>query len=169
MAKDFGDILTQWEAKTAKPFGKKRIAKLKTVKSKENQAIKPKAKTSSIKQKQEAWLQKYGVIDKDAEAKYSQKQKNFVRPEKIKIDDKIDLHGMTEKEAESALHSFFMQALSKGFKKVLIIHGKGNHSKDEPVLKKLVQRFIEKNPNAGRSGRAKAENGGSGATWVILK
>lgn len=174
MAKDFGDILNQWEAETAKPFGKKRITKIKKAESEKRKTEKleekpSKRKTLSINQKQEIWLRKYGVINKDAEAKQPQRLQSFVRPEKLKIDDTIDLHGMTEKEAELALHSFFMQALSKGFKKVLIIHGKGNHSKDEPVLKKLVQRFLEENPNAGRSGKEKAENGGSGATWVMLK
>jgi DNA-nicking Smr family endonuclease len=53
--------------------------------------------------------------------------------------------------------------------KVLLIHGKGNHSEGEAVLKRAVLQFIEKCPYAGESGQPNVELGGNGATWVLLK
>ncbi|MBQ1862064.1 MAG: Smr/MutS family protein [Clostridia bacterium] len=56
-------------------------------------------------------------------------------------------------------------------RKILVIHGKGNHTKGtDPVLGELVRKFIQSNPYCGMSGHPKSrEDGGSGATWIILK
>jgi len=86
-----------------------------------------------------------------------------------KPDAELDIHGQTRDEAWLALEMFFNRAREKEFEKVLIIHGKGNHSANEPVLKRLVMDFIERCPFAGESGRGKASAGGEGATWVLLK
>jgi DNA-nicking Smr family endonuclease len=67
------------------------------------------------------------------------------------------------------LETFFSDARAKEFEKVLIIHGKGNHSEGDSVLKRVVMDFIEHCPFAGESGRGKASAGGEGATWVLLK
>ena len=80
----------------------------------------------------------------------------------------IDLHGLTREEALIGLNTFFEDSLSKGFEKVLIIHGKGNHS-DEGVLGDLTRRFIEKCSFAGETVYNPAREGGKGATWVIFK
>jgi DNA-nicking Smr family endonuclease len=85
------------------------------------------------------------------------------------LDGRIDLHGMNSAEAESALRAFIDESLRTGRRKVLIVHGKGHHSKDEPVLKRLVRELLEVHPRAGMRGEAKARDGGSGATWVVLK
>jgi DNA-nicking Smr family endonuclease len=86
-----------------------------------------------------------------------------------KPDAELDIHGQTRDEAWQALETFFNHAREKELEKVLIIHGKGNHSVDEPVLKRVVMDFIERCPFAGESGRGKASTGGEGATWVLLK
>jgi len=86
-----------------------------------------------------------------------------------KPDAELDIHGQTRDEAWLALETFFNNAREKELEKVLIIHGKGNHSADEPVLKRVVMDFIERCPFAGESGRGKASAGGEGATWVLLK
>jgi len=86
-----------------------------------------------------------------------------------KPDAELDIHGQTRDEAWLALETFFNNAREKELEKVLIIHGKGNHSADEPVLKRVVMDFIERCPFAGESGRGKASTGGEGATWVLLK
>lgn len=166
MKDTFGDVLAQWEANTAKPYGKKKIAKDRR-QNKINE--KNPEKINSINQIQEAWLRKYGVFDKDAEFEQNSEPKNYIKPEKLKIEAEIDLHGMTSDEAETALEAFFADSVARNYKKVLIIHGKGNHSANEPILKKLVQSFIERNKHAGKSGNEKALNGGGGATWVLLK
>jgi len=89
-------------------------------------------------------------------------------------DDSIDLHGLTRDEAWAALETFFENSRRKGCEKVLIIHGKGSHQvnslpQSEGALKELSRRFIEACAFAGESGYSPAKEGGSGATWVILK
>jgi len=95
-------------------------------------------------------------------------------------DDSIDLHGLTRDEAWSALETFFEASRRKGCEKVLIIHGKGNHlsgglspgegtRQSEGALRDLSRSFIEACSFAGESGYSSAREGGSGATWVILK
>jgi len=88
-----------------------------------------------------------------------------------KPDASIDLHGFTSDEAWTALEMFFQDSRSKGLEKVMIIHGKGNHwsGGNEGTLKFLSRRFIEYCSFAGESGQNTARDGGSGATWVILK
>jgi len=86
-----------------------------------------------------------------------------------KPDSSIDLHGLTQDEAWDKLDNFFRISRSRGHEKVLIIHGKGNHSKNEGVLRELCRRYIEYCTFAGASGCNSASKGGSGATWVLLK
>ena len=88
----------------------------------------------------------------------------------------IDLHGLTKDDAWNSLELFFKDSYEKGFEKIQIIHGKGNHnaSNDErrpvdAVLKDLTRSFIENCPFAGESGYCSARDVGTGATWVIIK
>jgi DNA-nicking Smr family endonuclease len=81
----------------------------------------------------------------------------------------LDLHGLTGDEAYEAVMDFLQESAGKKLKKVLIIHGKGNHSSDEPVLKRVVKACLEASPHAGRSGHPGRVFGGTGATWVVLK
>lgn len=86
-------------------------------------------------------------------------------------DETIDLHGLSRNEAWDALAGFFDNAREKGFEKLLVIHGKGNHADHENsgVLKETVRNFIERCPFAGESGHNGASGGGAGSTWVLLK
>ncbi|MBO7430307.1 MAG: Smr/MutS family protein [Spirochaetia bacterium] len=96
-------------------------------------------------------------------------QQHSVGAKKLPVDGTLDLHGLTAAEAESKLGSFFAKARKAGWKKVLIIHGKGIHSKEEPVLKNVVMEFIKSSPIAGSHGIPGAAEGGSGAVWVAIK
>ena len=88
-------------------------------------------------------------------------------------DAAIDLHGLSSNEAWNALNAFFSESRQKGCEKVLIIHGKGNHLASSltnaGVLRDLSKRFIESCPIAGENGICSSREGGTGATWVILK
>jgi len=86
-----------------------------------------------------------------------------------KPDAQIDIHGKTRDEAWLALDAFFDDSKAKGLEKVLVIHGKGNHSTGDAVLKRVVMDFIEHCPFAGESGKGKASAGGEGVTWILLK
>ena len=89
-------------------------------------------------------------------------------------DATIDLHGLTRDEAWDALTAFFDNAKTRGLEKVLIIHGKGNHTGEGSqgqtgILKKLARNFIERCPFAGESGFSNNRLGGEGSSWVLLK
>ncbi|MEJ5188074.1 MAG: Smr/MutS family protein [Breznakiellaceae bacterium] len=121
-----------------------------------------------------AWLDVHGIEDKDKaldrlKEEVEEQQERRRRLLQKYPDATIDLHGCTRDEAWDALSLFFQQALREGAEKVLIIHGKGNHSPSEAVLIRTVRQFIERHPAAGTHGFAPPQWGGSGATWVILK
>ena len=83
---------------------------------------------------------------------------------------RIDLHQMTRDEAWSALESFVTSCVRRGLRKVLIIHGKGEHSHgSDPVLGPMVKSFIEQDQRLGLSGHPDRNHGGNGATWVIVR
>ncbi|MBO7517453.1 MAG: Smr/MutS family protein, partial [Spirochaetia bacterium] len=96
-------------------------------------------------------------------------QQHAVSAKKLPVDGTLDLHGLTAAEAESSLSIFFAKARKAGWRKVIVIHGKGIHSKEEPVLKKVVMDFIASSPMAGAHGIPGAAEGGSGAVWVAIK
>jgi DNA-nicking Smr family endonuclease len=88
---------------------------------------------------------------------------------KMAPQDSIDLHGMDSDSAEKALARFMSSARSRGLRKVLIIHGKGTHSPEGPVLRRVVHGYLQRCSFAGETGTPGRSQGGSGATWVILK
>jgi DNA-nicking Smr family endonuclease len=117
------------------------------------------------------WISVNGIQNKDVEEKDRQDgaQEKRRRLRNKKPDAELDIHGKTRDEAWQELDVFFNNAREKGFEKILVVHGKGNHSQGEAVLKRVVMDFIERCPFAGESGRGKAASGGEGATWVLLK
>jgi len=117
------------------------------------------------------WEMSNEIFDKDMETGKTEsspaERRNRLRNKKP--DAQLDLHGLTRDQAWLALDNFFNDSKNKGLEKLLIIHGKGNHSTGEAILKRCVMDFIERCPFAGESGRGKAASGGEGATWVLLK
>jgi DNA-nicking Smr family endonuclease len=157
---DFGDILDAWDKQTARA-GKKR-GKITNDGKEEQQSVDPIT----------AWLRVNGVYDKDAESLEAGEQRPAVRRRRLRMkrpEATLDLHCLTWDEAWAAMEAFFKESRRRELEKVLLIHGKGNHSQGDAVLKRAVIQFIEKHPYAGESGQAAAELGGSGATWVLLK
>ena len=104
---------------------------------------------------------------KDWEPGQSEVQKK--NPRYLPVEDVLDLHGMTVQQAEAVTSAFLKQSKQGGMKKVLIIHGKGNHSAQGGVLKNWLLRFLDEQPCAGARGTGRKEHGGSGALWVVLK
>ncbi|MDR1576202.1 MAG: Smr/MutS family protein [Treponema sp.] len=155
---NFEDILNQWERQNA-AGGKKAGA---------GEAVPepaPQEKAGAM----DIWLRRNGVYDKDAtvedDTRGAVERRRRLRAKKP--DAELDIHGLTRDEAWEALQVFFDTARKEGLEKLLVIHGKGNHSSGEAVLKRTVREFIERCPFAGESGQAKA--GAGGATWVLLK
>lgn len=118
-----------------------------------------------------AWLNRHEVYDKDADGETDRLRPGELRRRLLRKrpDAVIDLHGLTQHEAWTALDAFFQDARRRGFEKVSVIHGKGNHSLGEGVLKQVVKQYLERSPVAGERGHGNAEDGGAGATWVLLK
>ncbi len=167
---DFGDILAQWEQQTQKPYGKKQLKKDARNNGNTNKENADNKKTIDA---MELWLRRYGTYDKDAESGEEAAAENRGRYKKrlqtMRPQAEIDLHGMTTEQAYDSLTAFFNEAVRKQYKKVMIIHGKGNHSQGEAVLQPFVKQFLEDHPHTGQTGHPKARDGGSGSTWVILK
>ncbi|MCL1993334.1 MAG: Smr/MutS family protein [Spirochaetes bacterium] len=115
----------------------------------------------------DAWVHAYKKDESDYKSSRNSGLRRRLRSKKP--DDVLDIHGLTRDEAWLSLENFFSKAKNSAFEKVLVIHGKGNHSNGDAVLGRIVREFIEKCPYAGESGQEKASAGGSGATWILLK
>lgn len=186
---DMGDILAQWDniqsdkVKKQKESGKNTVSHKKAnAPTPEEKALakekafeaKLRAENSKEINPMELWLRRYGTIDKDklAEEQYErtkEQDRNYIL--NMKPEARLDLHGLHQDEARVKLDSFITDCCRKGLRKVIIIHGKGIHTTGtDPVLGELVRKFIEHDKRCGSSGHPKTkQEGGSGATWVILK
>lgn len=119
------------------------------------------------------WLDRYppgqqAVEDKDSEPKppVSEGRSIWLRraPQ-----DSVDLHGLVGREAREELARFIRSMRRRGLRKGLVIHGKGLHSSDGAVLGPVVREYLEMSTEVGEFGRAARKDGGSGATWFILR
>ncbi len=85
----------------------------------------------------------------------------------------LDLHGMTREEAKAAVEGFLRRSRQGGKRCVLLVHGRGTHSRDQlPVLKEALRTWLQTN----RFGRhvlafatARPVDGGAGAVYVLLR
>jgi DNA-nicking Smr family endonuclease len=86
------------------------------------------------------------------------------------VDAEIDLHGMTGAEAKAALREFILEAINRRMSCVRIIHGKGRRSGPRgPVLKNVVNQWLQRIDCIQAFGSARQVDGGSGAVYVLLK
>ncbi len=82
----------------------------------------------------------------------------------------LDLHGLTSDIALLRTREFLEKSRAEGLKKVSIITGKGNHSKDgKGVLQEVALSEIRLSGIVREAYNPKAIDGGSGAIWVIFK
>ena len=186
---DMGDILNQWDKyqaaqiKKQKESGKCTIshkkanaptAEEKALAAEKDFELKIQAENSKRINPMEMWLRRYGTIDKDKLAEQEQQisnqtDRNYLL--NMKPEARLDLHGLTQAQAQEKLDYFITDCLRRGIRKVIIIHGKGIHTTGtDPVLGSFVRKFIERDKRCGMSGHPKTkQEGGTGATWVILK
>jgi len=88
--------------------------------------------------------------------------------EKMESQATLDIHGMIAAEAGKAVQSSILRWWRKGIRRALIIHGKGKHSQGKAVLKPLVWDILEQHEKVADFGEARKNEGGAGATWLIL-
>ena len=95
---------------------------------------------------------------------------------------KLDLHGSSLIESNEMVKKFINECFNRGYKKLLIVTGKGIRSKsyDNPyvseklsVLKYSVPEFIKSDENlnnkVSRISKAEIKDGGEGAIYIFLK
>jgi len=114
------------------------------------------------------------VYDKD-----SAESLNYIQTNKTK---KIDLHGFSISKANEKVKLFLIKSYEEGYKKIIIITGKGSRSKvySDPyksdkmsILRYSVQNFIENEIDliniVKKISQADIKDGGEGAIYIFLK
>ena len=114
------------------------------------------------------------VHDKD-----SAESINYIQTNKTK---KIDLHGFSISKANEEVKFFLIKSYEEGYKKIIIITGKGSRSKtySDPyrsdkmsILRYSVQNFIENEIDLmsiiKKISQADVKDGGEGAIYIFLK
>ena len=111
-------------------------------------------------------------------------KENDLSQENIEIKKvlKLDLHGSSLNEANRKVKKFINESFNHGYRKLLIITGKGSRSKvDEnpyisekfSVLKYSVPEFIKNEENLNKKvmkiSTADKKHGGDGAIYIFLK
>ena len=112
-------------------------------------------------------------------AKESDILKKNIETNKVK---KLDLHGFSLIESNKIVKKFIIQSFNSGYKKLLVVTGKGSRSKsyDNPylseklsVLKYSVPEYIKNDENLinkiSRISTADVQDGGEGAICIFLK
>lgn len=85
------------------------------------------------------------------------------------VDAEIDLHGLSGAQAKAVLRDFIADAVEHGMSCVRIVHGKGKGSGPRgPVLKNLVNSWLQRLGVVLAFGSARSIEGGSGAVHVLL-
>ena len=95
-----------------------------------------------------------------------------LRRGKLEIDGRIDLHGMSQAQAHTALASFVHRAWHEGRRCVLVITGKGSFSAGGGVLRRAVPLWLGDAPLRGMVlavQSAQPRDGGDGALYVLIK
>lgn len=97
-----------------------------------------------------------------------------LRRGQMEIEARLDLHGMTQDEAQTALGRFLQRCYERGQRSVLVITGQGRNKENQPdgILRRRVPEWL-KTGAAGeivlRSYPARPKDGGAGARYVLLR
>ena len=96
--------------------------------------------------------------------------------------EKLDLHGVSLVEANKKTKNFIFEYYDKGYKKLIVVTGKGQRSKayNDPyisheggILKNSIPEYISKDLDLSRIvksiSKANIEDGGEGAIYIFLK
>ena len=93
-----------------------------------------------------------------------------IRNGKLEIQDHLDLHGYRREDARKTLLAFLDHAQQQSLKIVRVVHGKGYHSDDsQPVLKAMVNKWLQNIPDVLAFVSAMPRDGGTGAVYILLK
>ena len=112
-------------------------------------------------------------------AKESDILKENIEINKVK---KLDLHGFSLIEANKIVKKFIIKSFNSGYKKLLVVTGKGLRSKSHynpylseklSVLKYAIPEYIQNDEDlkhkVGKISKAELKDGGEGAIYIFLK
>lgn len=96
-----------------------------------------------------------------------------LRRGEFSVQGHLDLHGRSRAEARGEVDAFLRRSREQGKRCVLLVHGRGLHSRDQvPVLKEALRSWLA----TARFGRhvlafatARPQDGGAGAVYVLLR
>jgi DNA-nicking Smr family endonuclease len=123
----------------------------------------------------------YGTgFDVESTSEYIEGTGPDISPEVVKklhqgnfsIQGYIDLHGLTVAEAQEVFEKFLKESVAAGKRGVLVVHGRGLSSPNEPVLKTRVFHWLTRGPWRKwvmAFSSARSCDGGAGATYVLLR
>jgi DNA-nicking Smr family endonuclease len=96
-----------------------------------------------------------------------------LRAGEMAVQAHLDLHGLTQNRAKEKLARFVGESRRRGHRCVLVVHGRGLHSKDQiPILKQAVRSWLERGQIARAVlafASARPCDGGAGAVYVLLR
>ncbi len=95
-----------------------------------------------------------------------------LRRGQIPIEEQLDLHGLTQEEALSALEAFLLRAWTEGRRCVLVITGKGTAREGGGVLRSMIPAWLaepEHHEHVLAVEAAQPHHGGDGALYVLLR
>ncbi|MDG1773863.1 MAG: DNA endonuclease SmrA [Oceanicoccus sp.] len=97
-----------------------------------------------------------GVFKKLKQGKYPQ-------------EGRLDLHRMTVEKARTEVYNFIKEGAAYDLRSLIIVHGKGSHSKkDEALLKSYVNKWLPDMDEVQAFCSARPQHGGLGAAYVLL-
>lgn len=85
------------------------------------------------------------------------------------VEAELDLHGKTVKEARADVYAFLEHASRKGWRMLLIAHGKGEKSDTPARLKSYVAHWLVEAPEVIAFHSAVPSQGGVGAVYCMLR
>ena len=86
------------------------------------------------------------------------------------IEDRLDLHGLSQEQAQKEVKAFIGNAVQKNFRHVLIITGKGRDG--HGILREKVPEWLKDAPlcyHLNAISYAQPKDGGTGALYIRLK
>ena len=95
-----------------------------------------------------------------------------LRAGRVPTDARVDLHGLEVSAAERALRDALLRCFEAGERCLLVVHGRGLHSREGPALKNALVGWLEAppvGPLVMAFATATAEDGGPGASYVLLR
>lgn len=179
---DFEELMSQTGVKIIdkdinnKTISKKEKKKKKSLINEEN-IIQEELGNNLTNQEFENAIKKFANDDlfKDKNPKKKENSEEVAFIEHIsmaeEVDHEIDLHGLTLEEAINKVENTIIYSVKDGLKKILIITGKGKHSKGgEPILRVGIKRFLlSLTDKVSLVEYAPKTYGGEGAFLVTLK